>query len=50
MQHAVAKLKLYPPESPNYQIARNTIMQMEAVLAELLIIQNELSLLNFLKR
>lgn len=50
MRHATNKMKLYPPESPNYQIARNTILQAEACIAEIIIIQNKISLLNFLRK
>lgn len=44
------KMKLYPDDLITNQICLNTIMQAEACLAELIIIQNKLSLINFLSK
>lgn len=47
---AIEKMKVEDVKSINYELAMMTKIQSEACLAELIIIQNELTLINFLSK
>jgi hypothetical protein len=50
LRNAHDKMKLYEHDAVTVQICQNVIMQAEACLAELIIIQNKLTLIKFLTK